>query len=82
MGSSHAFIAILPNIDLYAYTIRYKPGIKNTLFFSKISKKFQNSEKFPYLGKHKNMFFFPSRISFNIKLHTYTVRYRPNIKNT
>ena len=81
MGSLHAFLAILPNIELYTYTIRYKLDIKNTLFFFKISKKFQNSEKFPYLSKHKNMFFL-SRISFNIRLHIYTVRYRPNIKNT
>jgi hypothetical protein len=81
MGSLHAFLAILPNIELYTYTIRYKLDIKNTLFFFEISKKFQNSEKFPYLSKHKNMFFF-SRISFNIRLHIYTVRYRPNIKNT
>jgi hypothetical protein len=80
MGSSHAFLAILPNIEVYTYTIKYKPGIKNTLFFSEISKKFQNLEKFPYLSKHKNMFF-SQEFHLNIRLHTYTVRYKANIKN-
>ena len=46
MGSLHAFLAILPNIDLYAYTIRYKPGIKNTLFFSKFQKNFKIQKNF------------------------------------
>jgi len=74
MGSSHAFLAILPNIEVYTYTIRYKPGIKNTLFFSEISEKIS-------LFKQTQKYVFFSRISFNIRLHTYTIRYRPNIKN-
>ena len=55
VGSSHIFPVILFNIGSYTYTIRYRPGIKNTWFFSKISKK-----------KIQNVFF--KRISFNIGL--------------
>jgi hypothetical protein len=61
------FSRISFNIGLWTYIVKYEPGIKNTWFFSKISKKknLKRMQKIPHFKNIKNnVFIFVHTIKF------------------